>query len=472
MRIARQFPAPLAHPVFGAGAALLLLLLAGCAVPLGPGFGIERQEVSFGYTGGDVAQVRAVYRLRNDGNEPLARLDVRLPHGLANFRATIDGRPADPLLTESYVEDAPADDRRASATFTFSPPLAMERRFELALEYTAPVGARRPTAPPGDGAFYLPAENWFPELIPPAAMFARGRGRHPETRLAIRLPEQWRLLTPGRAERPRTRNGLREHRIRLRGSDGAPYLLAGRYHEHSVPAHGQTVIFWTLVPPDPSAAEAAGTRAAADMAALESMLGPRHGRTGAHTWVVELSDSRGVEGDTFDAGLILSPQRIAEFVSGLTPSPRHRDTLAGIWIERLTQPEDGAARLLAEGLKHYTMLSFGELDRDNLRAMHIATRIAEFDRLVSDSPPELAAREKMKVFLLALEDLVGREKALAGLRRMVQARRGDTWNRNELRAALELESGQNLAEMFRRWLDEPDIPEDFRARYAGAGDRR
>lgn len=466
MPTARRFPEPRTRPARGAGAALLTLLLAGCAVPLGPGFGIERQEVSFDYIGGDVARVRAVYRLRNDGNEPLERLDVRLPHGLANFRATVDGRLADPLLAESYVEDAPAAERRAAATFTFSPPLALKRRFELALEYTAPVGARRAAAQPDAAAFYLPAENWFPELVRPAAVFARGRGRHPETRLAIRLPEQWRLLTPGRAERPRTRNGRLEHRIRLRGADGAPYLLAGRYHEYTVSAHGHTVNLWTFAPLDPSTAQAAGTRVAEDVAALETMLGPRHGRKDAHTWVVELSDSRVVDGGAFEAGMILPPQRMAEFVSGQASSPWHRDTLAGIWMERVTHPEDAMARLLAEGLEHYALLSFGELDGGDLRSSHLATRIAEFDRLASESPPEMAAQEKMRLFVLALEDSLGREKMNAGLRRLVQARRGDTWSRNDLRAALEMESGQDLAEMFRRWLDAPGIPEDFRARYA------
>jgi hypothetical protein len=469
MRTAPRSPEPLARPARGAGATLLALLLAGCAVPLGPGFGIERQEVSLDYTSGDVAQVRAVYRLRNEGNEPLEKLQLRLPHGLANFRATMDARPADPLVAESFTEDAPAAVERAEATFTFSPPLPMQRRFELALEYDVPVRAQHPSTAADSAAFYLPAESWFPELVRPAAIFARGRGRHPETRLVIRLPEDWRVLASGRAERPRTRGGIAEHRIRLRGADGAPYVLAGRYHEHAVAAHGQTVVFWTFAALDPAAAQAAGTRVAADMAALEAMLGPRHEPTGARTRVVEMSDSRVADGVAFEAGVILSPQRIAELMSGWTPSPRHRDRLAGIWIERLTQPEDGAARLLAEGLKHYAMLSFGELDSGDLRSTHIATRIAEFDRLASESPPELAAQEKMRVFLLALEDLLGREKALAGLRRMVQARRGDSWSRNDLRAALELESGQDLAEVFRRWLDEPGIPDDFRARYAPLG---
>jgi hypothetical protein len=469
MRSARRCTEPLARPPFGAGAALLLLLLAGCAVPLGPGFGIERQEVAFAYGGGDVAGVWAVYRLRNEGNEPLERLQINLPHGLANFRATIDGRPADPLLAESYVEDAPAAPQRAEATFTFSPPLAMKRRFQLVLEYDVPVRAQHPVAAADAAAVYLPAESWFPEMVPPAAMFARGRGRHPETRLVVRLPEGWRVLTPGRAERPRARGGAAEHRIRLRGSDGAPYLLAGRYHEHTVSARGQTVVFWMFAPLDAAAVQPAGARIAEDLAALETILGPRRKRQGEQTWVVELLDSRYLEGKAFEEGLILWPQRMADLVAGATPSPHHRDTLAGIWFEQLSRPEGQTAQMLADGLKHIVLTRFGELDREETRAAHIAAKLEAFDRFSSDSELQVAANEKMRAFAFALEDRLGRETLHAGLRRMVQARRGDTWNRNDLRAALELESGQDLAEIFRRWLDEPGIPEDFRARYAPPG---
>lgn len=470
MRAGRRSATP-RRPLCGAGAALLAVWLAGCAVPLGPGFGIEHQQVEFDYAEGDVARVRSVYRLRNTGNEPLERLPVNLPHGLASFRATVDGRPADVQLVESIVEDAPAAGRRAAATFTFSPPAARNRRFHLALEYTVPVRAHLPLAAAGGDAFYLSAEDWFPELVRPAAMFARGAARHDDVRMTVRVPDDWRVLTSGRGAGRRGRGEAAEHRFRLRGDDAPPYLLAGRYHEYAVSAHGQTIIFWAFAPLDPPAAQAAGARLAADLAALEAMLGPRARRTGAPTWVVELDDTRAVDSSAFAAGLILLPQQMAELVSGQLPSPRHRATLAGIWFERVTQPEDRLAVQLAEGLKHFSMLGLEQLAGGNLRSAHIAARIAEFDRLAAESPPEMAALEKMRVFLLALEDVVGQKKLHAGLRRMVQARRGDTWNRSDLRAALELESGQDLAEIFRRWLDEPGIPEDFRARYAGAKDR-
>jgi hypothetical protein len=47
----------------------------------------------------------------------------------------------------------------------------------------------------------------------------------------------------------------------------------------------------------------------------------------------------------------------------------------------------------------------------------------------------------------------------------VQALRGSTYGWSEMRSALEAESGQDLSELFRRWLTEPGIPGDFRRRY-------
>ena len=73
---------------------------------------------------------------------------------------------------------------------------------------------------------------------------------------------------------------------------------------------------------------------------------------------------------------------------------------------------------------------------------------------------------KRSLFVLALEDKIGREAFALGLRRMIQARRDLDWSIDDLRSALELESGQNLAEFFRVWLYQPGIPDDFRRRYS------
>jgi aminopeptidase N len=69
------------------------------------------------------------------------------------------------------------------------------------------------------------------------------------------------------------------------------------------------------------------------------------------------------------------------------------------------------------------------------------------------------------LFFYALEDKYGREHLHAALRHMVQARRLQTYEVQDLMAALEQETHQEVGSFFRLWLKHPGIPEEFRARY-------
>jgi hypothetical protein len=72
------------------------------------------------------------------------------------------------------------------------------------------------------------------------------------------------------------------------------------------------------------------------------------------------------------------------------------------------------------------------------------------------------------LFFVALEDICGRDSLGAAFRYIVRARAGEETGYEEFRAALESASHRDLAEMFRRWLIQPGVPDDFRARYARA----
>jgi aminopeptidase N len=72
------------------------------------------------------------------------------------------------------------------------------------------------------------------------------------------------------------------------------------------------------------------------------------------------------------------------------------------------------------------------------------------------------------LFFAALEDVCSRDSLSAAFRYIVRARAGDETGYEEFRAALESSSHRDLAEMFRRWLIQPGVPDDFRTRYARA----
>jgi hypothetical protein len=77
---------------------------------------------------------------------------------------------------------------------------------------------------------------------------------------------------------------------------------------------------------------------------------------------------------------------------------------------------------------------------------------------------EMSADESL-LFFYGLEDQYGREHLHAALRHMVQARRGQGYEVQDLIAALEQETHQEVGTFFRLWLKHSGVPEGFRARY-------
>ncbi len=69
------------------------------------------------------------------------------------------------------------------------------------------------------------------------------------------------------------------------------------------------------------------------------------------------------------------------------------------------------------------------------------------------------------LFFVALEDLCGRDNFSEAFREIVRSRGGDIVTGDELRAATEENYRHDLAQMFRDWLNEPGIPDEFRGRY-------
>ena len=89
-------------------------------------------------------------------------------------------------------------------------------------------------------------------------------------------------------------------------------------------------------------------------------------------------------------------------------------------------------------------------------------------------PPEQRAISlaKAPLFFIALEDKCGEAPVRAALKRVISLLRGQQVGYNEIRSAIEQESGKDLAEFFRTWLYELGIPKDFRAKYQPANESR
>jgi hypothetical protein len=74
-------------------------------------------------------------------------------------------------------------------------------------------------------------------------------------------------------------------------------------------------------------------------------------------------------------------------------------------------------------------------------------------------------RAKSLLFFYGLQDRYGQQVFSAALSHMLDARRGGGFDLDDLIAAFERETHQNVAQFVRLWMKQPGVPEDFRARY-------
>src|SRR5574337_346054 len=108
-----------------------MVFLPACAVPLGPGYRIEREQLEVRYVVAAPTHlhVRASYRLKNIGTRDLAFIEAALPDeqsfGRENLRAEVEGRE---------VSLQPAREVRASVSIPFDPPWPEKQRRSMVLE--------------------------------------------------------------------------------------------------------------------------------------------------------------------------------------------------------------------------------------------------------------------------------------------------------------------------------------------------
>jgi hypothetical protein len=74
-------------------------------------------------------------------------------------------------------------------------------------------------------------------------------------------------------------------------------------------------------------------------------------------------------------------------------------------------------------------------------------------------------RAKSVLFFYGLQDRYGQQVFSAALSHMLEARRGGGFDLDDLIAAFEQETHQNVAQFVRFWMKHPGVPQDFRTRY-------
>jgi hypothetical protein len=478
------------------------LALAACAVPLGPGFQIERQEFELRFATGTAPRVvvGGRYRVRNAGNRALHELEIALPAAPAlvreQLRIRLDGAEIPPR--------ASSDVAARTIRLPFAPPWAERERRALEFEYTLAPGDNSGGADfaAAADAFHIRPYRCCPALLPPERLFALSGERPRRIRYSVFVPEDFRVLAAGRSRGVRRRGGVAEHRFEIREGDADAYVVAGRYHELKFSGAGGEVTFWTLEPLDSAAAQRAAQRLSATLSVYREAFGAL-ARRAQPVWIVETrarlasaapgdGQPERYAGAAFPRGALLNRAAFALGAASETFQELAEHELAHTWFGEALASRSDAELLLSEALAEYAVFTAAVArEGESARRRRAARLLRWYDEAAQHGPEKPLAQmgasdawelrrfaySKGALFFVALEDEVGKSALHRALARMVAALTGDRDPAGEgragfaeLRSAVEFESGRNLAGFFRAWLFSTGVPDAVRQRYAVAAE--
>jgi hypothetical protein len=456
---------------------------AGCAVALGPGYTIVNQQISVNFVPSPqpVIQLEGVYQLKNDGNQPLTSLEIRLP-GRRRFHFS------DPIAQwdKTTVTFAPSPDNPRNVILTFPEPWAVSSRhtLRLSVEYQRAAASDVALSFTPD-AFFLPAQGWAPELLPARGIFATGGVPPKSWNLVVRLPGNFLVHSSGQSSKSSMKNprDAREHTIRIRQTprDGYPCVIAGRYVAATLRAGQEKVNLWTRSPQNPEALRKPSEALARAIAAYNSTFGSRP-KDSHQLWLVECPDLAGCftsttsnftrltsEADEKTSAEMASQDTAMVDLTGGTPEiAAAAPSLASSWLGYAQNPGFFEQTPPLSALPAFAASRGREaVEGPQVRAQIIRRLLRVIPANSPARQPEAddVLRAKSLLFFYGLQDRYGPEIFSAALTHMLDARRGGGFDLDDLIAAFEEKTHNNIAEFVRLWMKHPGVPQDFRARY-------
>src|ERR1700733_3070458 len=427
--------------------------------------------------------VLASYTLENYGVSDLASIDVILPnkelYGLKALLVKVNGREVSPVevSAESEAEEA------ARFRIPFDPAWNPKQRRDLFIEYTF-------SSPKDLGtginlrstSFHVVSRAWFPSPQPPTHVLSPSPGGPEHINYTVQVPSDFLLLAPGKPV-GRTKNGAEvKYRFEWRGTDPAPFIVAGRYVDSCSNRRPCAAAFWTLAPIKRDLAPAEQQVASA-WDALQKNFGPLQ-KSNLVPHIVESPGMRRIDYDVpaaapFLGGALVNSQAISlgvysgDFLDLVTRA------LAGNWFGVQIYSQDSAVGM-TEGLSDYAVIVIDEARHgDSARSERVLRFLLEYDdackgavekpliAVTTRDPVEQRriALAKAPLFFIALEDAYGEESVRRALAQVVSLLRGQEVRYQDIRAALENVTNKDLAPIFRTWLYRSGIPAEFREKY-------
>lgn len=451
-------------------------------MPLGPGYTIEKQQVRVRFANTPEPRIRiaADFQLKNTGDRPLSELEMRLPGRRFHsneLQASWDKAP----LTLERSSDTPrntlvklGEPWKKSARHTLH--LSME--FSPAAEAETALGF-------SSDAFFLPAAGWSAELLPPGGLFATGGVPPKAWELLVAVPEGFQIHTSGIQRKTARRNGELAILALQSASDPYPFIVAGRYSTTEIGKGTETLHLWTRQPQESAGLREAGDGLARVIAAYDASFGER-AKELSETWIVECPMAAGcftklnpvtakllgAEENERTTAEMISQDTMMVDLSGGTPklAAMAAPSLAASWLGYAQNPGFFEQELPLALLPAFAASIGGDAaEGGNARSETIrnALRLIPTNGKPHQAESPAVLRAKSFLFFYGLQDRYGQEVFRKATAHMLYARRERGFKLNDLIAAFEQETHQNVAEFVRNWMKRPGIPEEFRARYAG-----
>ncbi|MCU1241490.1 MAG: hypothetical protein JWO71_2216 [Candidatus Acidoferrum typicum] len=457
--------------------------VAGCAVALGPGYTIVSQQITVNFvpTPQPVIRLEGVYQLKNDGNQPLTSLELRLP-GRRRFHFS------DPsaLWDKTAVNFAISPDNPRNVVLAFPQPWTVSSRhtLRLSVEYQRAASNEVALSFTPD-AFFLPAQGWAPELLPARGIFATGGVPPKSWNLVVRVPGDFLVHSSGQSSKQPTKNSrdARERTIRIRQTlkDGYPFVIAGRYVAATLTAGQENVNLWTRSPQNPEGLRHPSEALARAIQSYNSTFGARP-KDSHQLWLVECPDLAGCftsttsnfarltsEADEKTSAEMASQDTAMVDLTGGTPEiAAAAPSLASSWLGYAQNPGFFEQTPPLSALPAFAASRGREaVEGPQVRAQIIRRllRVIPVNSPARQPETDDVLRAKSLLFFYGLQDRYGPQVFSAALSHMLDARRGGGFDLDDLIAAFEEETHNNVAEFVRLWMKRPGVPQEFRARY-------
>jgi hypothetical protein len=466
--------------------ALAIVFLSGCNVALGPGYLIQKQDIELHVVSSlePHVAVHCTYHLLNSGNQPLHSLRIVVPAADAFHRSATSAQWDGHSIGIQTVSPASPSDTGDTVELRLPEPWLVKHKRTLTLDYELSTGFHLGSyLAVGPDTFFVFPESWNPSLLPAKHLFATGGVPPKKWTLFVRVPTGFLVHASGIAGK--RKNAGREwlYSFIQQRREFAPFAVGGKYVEREASANGRRILFWTLQPLDPAAAQNAADSLASRAHYYELEYGP------------STKDSRTLRllecpapSKTFGCGTL--PETIlvhqAWIARGLMDKEFYEDVnseLAYTWFGGVSRVRFDESPLPMDAVAPYAgWEAQARGDGGDARVARIRSLLSDFDKRSSDCKEKIIlplppgeygcsyspAWTKSALFFFALEDEFGRPQFHQALKSMIQDRRGADFRLQDLISALDSETHHPEGPFVRHWLKHSGIPDDFRARYSMA----